>query len=158
MPKKLTEVTLSPAISSKLVEWSNLAKQLAEVKAKEFDLRQQIVREAGFDPTKLEGSQTLSIGNGWRLNALKDQNYSAKLDHIMPVLNYLGNSLQRGDLAQNLIEWKPVIKETVYKKEVLPLTKDDKQLAALLATAIEIKPGAPQLKLIPPDEKEEETA
>ena len=159
MAKAKTTV-LTTEISVKLLEWKLEKERLDAIQETEFALRQWLVLNAGFDPEKLEGSQTLAIGNGWKLAADKTMNYNVTNEEgeALQVLNLLGSATgaNRPDLAQSLVRWKPDLSVKTYK-DVLPLIEalDDADLKARLksslAKAVTIKPGAPQLKLIAPD-------
>lgn len=158
---KAKEVELTPEVSLLLQQWSQANQQLDKVKAEEFALRQQVVMKAGFDPAKLEGSQTIAIGNGWKLKVNKVQNYSLTNNQheTETLLNQIAigapeKNNGRPDIALGLVKWNPDMSIRTYK-ELLPLV-EELGCGSLLAAALTIKPGAPQLELIPPEAPKEE--
>lgn len=154
---KVQQVSLSPELSAKLQAWNQAAASLAVVKEQEFALRQELVLQAGFDLTKLEGTQTIDIGNGWRLKAEKGQNYvlTNKGGETERLLAAIATDLQRPDIATSLVEWKPDMKKKMYK-ELVPLAETNPKVKEALAIALTVKPGAPTLELIPPEEEKKE--
>ena len=153
-------VEMTGEASQKLMEWQAKAKQLEQIKREEFELRQWLVFNAGlFDTDKIEGSQTLNIGNGWKLAADKVQNYTATNENgeILAAMNLLGSATggNRPDLAQSLARWKAELSISTYRK-VIEIVDTIPGLKELLAKAITIKQGAPQLELIPPKDGEKE--
>jgi hypothetical protein len=161
MPKKAKEVELNAQQLNTLKEWYEQKAALDSAKEKEFALRQTIVNTCGFDPTKFEGSETVNIGNGWKLKALKVQSYKVCNDNgeAMKVLNLIGSATgaNRPDLAQRLVKWNPDLSVTTYK-EIQPIIDSVEGLKEALAAAITIKPGSPQLELIAPEKAEVKTA
>lgn len=150
-------VELTQEQSDKLLEWKSKKDQLDILDTEEFALRQWIVKNLGFDPDKLEGSQTLSIGSGWKISADKVQNYTVSNDNgqAMIMLNMIGSAtgLDRADIAQSLVKWKPELSVSSYR-DFLPLVDKLPGLKEAMSAAITIKAGAPQLKLIPPKEED----
>jgi hypothetical protein len=157
---KVQQVTLTPEVSAKIGKWIAAATSLRSVKELEFALRQELVMQAGFDLKKVEGTQTIEIGNGWRLKAGKEQNYSLtnKGGETERLLAAIATDLQRPDIATGLVEWKPDLKKKMYKDELLPLAETNPKVKELLAIALTVKPGAPTLELIPPEEEKKEGA
>lgn len=159
---KAKEVELTAEASQLIYQWSQIDAQLEKVKAEEFALRQSVVMKAGFDPSKLEGSQTISIGNGWKLKVQKTQNYTLTNDEHQTekLLAQIATGVPekqngRPDIAVGLVRWEPKMSTKTYKDELLPLV-DELGISALLAAALTVKPGAPQLELIPPPAPKEE--
>lgn len=159
---KSKTVDLSIEVSEKLYQWMDVAKQAKELKEREFALRQEIVMKAGFDPTKLEGTETLAIGGGWLLKANKKQNYSLtnKNNETLALLNVIG--ALRPDIATSLVEWQPDFKKKAYNELLkfieggdLPNPDDAAGIRSLLAAALTIKPGTPELELVPPEPPKE---
>ena len=151
-------VELTAEISAKLQQWQAKSAELARIKEEEFALRQWLVFNSDlFDKDKVEGSQTLNIGNGWKLSADKVQNYSMTNENgeALDALNLLGSATagNRPDLAQSLVRWKPDLSISTYR-QVVGIAEQVPGLKEALAKAITIKQGAPQLELIPPKEGE----
>lgn len=153
MPKKLVKVTVSPERAERLRRWYEIQPQLEAIKAEEHALREAIVLDM-FDPKKLEGVQTIDLGNGWRLKADKKMNITATNESGQIVA--VGAALQPLDeaLANSLVRWKPEVSTKVYR-EVLALAETHQDLKPLLFAAISVKPGMPELTMVPP--KAEET-
>jgi hypothetical protein len=158
---KSKAVTLNAEQLELLKNWYEQDNQLKAIKKTEFTLRQQVVNKCGFDPAKLEGSQTLDIGGGWKLKAIKVQTYKVENDkgEAMVALNIIGGATgaNRPDLAQRLVDWKPMLSVTTYK-EIQPLIDQIPGLKEALSAAITIKPGSPQLELVAPEVEEVKTA
>jgi hypothetical protein len=159
LAKKTKQVEFTPEQNQKLNEWYTVQQQLSKVKEEELALRVWCVQNLGFDPKKLEGSETIEFANGWELQAKKVQNYSVANDEgqAMAVLNLLGSATgaNRPDLAQNLVKWNPELSTKVYK-EVLPIIEQVPGLKEAMSKAITIKIGTPQLELKPPKPTEAE--
>jgi hypothetical protein len=158
---RIKEVDLAkdkPEMSLKLGEWIKQRAAYKDLEAKEFALRQELVLNAGFDQTKLEGSQTIGIGFGCRLKAGKTMYYSLT-NAQGETSNLLAKIAEkRHDLAVGLVQWKPDMSQKTYKELLEWLESLDgiegaeyaNEVAALLAAAVTVKPGAPQLEFIEP--------
>jgi hypothetical protein len=147
MPKAKS-VQLSPEVSTALAAWQVAQAELARIKQQEFGLRQQIILTAGFDPTKLEGSETLEIGQGWKLVAKKVQSYNLtnKNGETLALLNAIG--AYDPALAQSLVDWQPELHIKPYREFLAsPIAEAVKPQ---LAAALTVKPGSPQLELEAP--------
>jgi hypothetical protein len=150
-----TNVVVPPMEREKLItEWKLAADALAEVKAKEHALRQTLVAQC-FTATKLEGSESVDVGYGYQLRAVKEQSYNATDENgesraLIALLN-----TRDPELATGIIRWKPDVAKKVYK-QVLALAEQytDNEVLAALHAAITIKPGMPQLELVPPKQEE----
>lgn len=155
MPRKAKAVVIPNDIGQRIKQWRELDEWLKEAKGNEHALRQALVNDAGFNATKLEGSESLDIGYGWKLKAIKVQNYTATnensaMEQLLTALAAIDPSLSIG-----FVKWVPEISTKHYKDVILPIAEKHPELAALLSAAITVKPGMPQLELIPPkDEKE----
>jgi hypothetical protein len=118
--------------------------------ANEFALRNSVIAVA-FDPNKLSGSETIDIGNGYKLQAVKIQGITATNQNgetvalLQLVAQHLGN-----DTAAALISWQPIVSVSTYKS-MLAKAQLVPELNEALSKAITLKPGSPQLKLIEPE-------
>lgn len=132
-----------------IAEWKQAADQLAEVKAKEAALRQAIVVQM-FDGTKLEGSESVDIGYGWQLRAKKELAYNAS-DEEAKRLERLLMDRKAPIETMGLFRWKPDVAKKIYRM-VLALAEQyqDTEILAALHAAITLKPGMPQLEMVPP--------
>lgn len=134
-----------------LAQWRNVSRQLAKVKEEEHTLRQQLVAMC-FDANKLEGTETIDLGyGGWTLRAVKEINYTAtnKDGQTVAMLTIL-QAIDPG-LTAELIRWQPEVAKRAYRAAfALTEAEPTGQLKAALAAAITVKPGLPQLELVPP--------
>jgi hypothetical protein len=155
---KVVELTAEKI--EKLKAWYAAKSSADAFKDSEFQLRTQVVSEAGFTADKVTGSETISLQNwpGWKLQAKKVQTYKLERDTTIAFLNALGPL--NVELANKIVKWEPVLSESIYKNELLPwiasLDVNDptvQNLRALLAAALTVKPGAVQLALLPPTEE-----
>lgn len=148
MPKKIAKVDLDQDKTALLTEWKKAHDELELLKSKEAQLRTKLVAD-NFTGTKLEGVETIDIGWGWRLKATKNLNISAtnESQQTVTLLNALGEI--DPTIATNLVRWKPDISTKVYR-DLLALADANPPLKALMAAAITVKPGMPELEMIPP--------
>lgn len=139
-----------------LTAWFNADAQLKQVKDQEFALRQSVVQAFQLDPNKFEGTETVELPAGYKLKIKKNMNYSLtnEAGQTVALQSYLGSTLQRPDLANGIVEWKPDFKKSIYK-ELLPLTNEDMRLKEFLAAALTVKPGAPSLEIVAPEPAKE---
>lgn len=147
---KATVVVLTPEQNAMLQHWMNVEAESKAKSEEEFALRAQIVKGFGFDPSKLEGTQSLEIGNGWKLQATKTQSYSATNAHgeTEKLLNVIG-AVDPG-VACALVKWSPDLSKKQYKALVESDLIKNEEIKTALAAAITIKTGAPSLALIEP--------
>jgi hypothetical protein len=150
--QQVSSVTVPQQDRDQLIaEWKRAADQLSEFKEKEHALRQALVAQL-FDGTKLEGAETIDLGyGGWQLRATKEQAYNAtnkegQTDKLLDILEKRDR-----DLADKLVSWKPDISKPSYR-QVLALAQqyNDNEVLSALHEAITVKPGMPQLEMIPP--------
>jgi hypothetical protein len=152
----MKHVTLTPQQSQRLMEWDEASKSLAELQELEMKLRKSLVEDGLlFDASKLEGTETIEIGNGYQVKATKTQYYNAE-NKEGQTTNLV--ALLPAELAQSLVKWQPKISTSVYKNTLAhylhSLSVEAKlRIISALTAAITIKPGAPQLELIPPKEE-----
>lgn len=152
---------------NKISQWFQFVQQLTALKEKEFPLRTEIVCNAGFDITKLEGTETLDLEAfwpGWKLKAEKEQNFSLSNDEGESTALQYALHPYRPDFAANIVKWKPELSIKTYRELLAWLETADQNdpgimaIREALAKALTVKPGAPQLKLVPPKQAEEATA
>lgn len=148
---KAKAVELTPELSERLKQWNAAEQALTAAKAAEFELRIQIVN-ALCEAKKLEGTETLEIGNGWKLKACKKQNYTltnkqGETERLLAAIAPI-----RQDLAVALVQWKPDMAMKAYK-ELVGIVDTNPTIKEALAAALTIKPGAPTLELVAPEEK-----
>lgn len=146
--QKITKVDLPADRTAQLTRWRELTAQLETIQNEEKQLRTALVTSS-FDGTKTEGAETIDIGWGWKLRATKVINYSAtnESSQTEQLLNAVG-AIDPG-IASGLVKWKPELSTPVYRN-LLELAKTHPELNPLIAAATTIKPGMPQLEMIPP--------
>jgi hypothetical protein len=160
-PKKVTPVVESgfavpaplPTLTNEekdalILAWTTAKKEFDEAKAAEHACRQALVI-AFFDTTKLEGSDTVDIGYGYGLKIKRELAYNATNEEreTESLLNAIGPIDYT--LATELIRWKPDVAVKVYRKVAI-LAEAHPTIKAAMTRAITIKPGMPQLEMVPP--------
>lgn len=134
-----------------LVEWQQAKKTLDAAKEKELELRKRIVEETDlFDPTKETGTQTVQLGQGWKVKATKGLNYNVANKEgetftVLAELDKMGNELI-SHIAKELFSFKPEVRKTKLK-ELAEISPDAHRLVESVITT---KPATPSLELIPP--------
>lgn len=137
----MTTVPANQVTMEDMVEWQRLQAELAKVKAKEMLLRRKIY-DSMF-PSANEGTNTLPLAQGWVLKGKRV--ISREID--LPVLQAFavenGPLHQAGIRADDLVDWKPVLKLAQYR------TLTAEQLA-VFDQCLTIKDGAPGLEIMLP--------
>lgn len=163
MASPARETILAIDMSAKLVQWKQAKAMLAEAKEAEGRLRKELL-EGLFDPSKDDGTQTLSIGNGWKLKAVKSLDYKAETgtDETAAAMTTLCDAmiaLPGGkEMFTELIRFKPDVSVKAYKS-ALPIWLNTLSaeirmfIAARISDVITIKPASTQLELIDPNAK-----
>lgn len=135
-----------------LLDWKDAQETLAIAKDEEMRLRKRIVDEAGlFDPNKEEGTQTVSLGGGWKIKAVKKLNWKV-FESIDGMDIDLSDAIQaiedvEGKMAADeIVKFDPRLSVSTYKK-LMPEAK------ALIDPFLQSSPGSPSLSLVPPKEK-----
>lgn len=125
-----------------LMRWQLEKQRLAEAKAAEAMLRLAIVnREFGAAD---EGTHRRALGKGYELKAVIKYNYSLDTDATETALEKIERSGPEGKfIAERLVSWKPSLSVSEWRK--LP-----EKLSKLFAPALTIKPGLPELEIVPP--------
>lgn len=132
-----------------LMKWADAKKALDAAKIVESEIRKQIVAESGlFDADKESGTQTVDLGGGYKLKAVKKINY--KVDNkngeafeMLKSLSELGEV--SAHKAKNLFRFDANLSLTKYRE------LDDKE-QALVDQIVTTKPAMPSLELIEPKE------
>lgn len=138
----LSDVELAPVEMTRVIAWARAADELETAKARELDLRQQLLAAAFSDLQP--GTSNLELGAGYQLQAVMRLNHS-----LEPTLTRLALDEIRatGDvgthLAERVVRWTPELVISEWKK--LP-----GKIAEVLGQALTSKPGQPSLKLVPP--------
>lgn len=149
MPKSVKKITLPTDTAELMSKWYAAQAQLAELKNEEAQLRTAIVLQL-FTASKLEGVETIDVGNGWRLKATKNLNVTATnaSGQTIALLDAVG-AINR-DLAMGLVKWKPEVAMKPYR-DLIKLAEEHPELNVVFANCITVKPGMPELEVIPPE-------
>ncbi len=122
-----------------LNEWNKKALQLKELKAEEMELRLKL--SAYFCPNPKEGTNTVDLGNKWKLKNVH------KINRKCDKASFNAVFAEMFDGAKDLlIEWKPELILKEYRKLAPEWVK-------IFDQALIIKPGSPDLKLVSPKVK-----
>lgn len=129
---------MTPEQVELLTEWEKTQAQLKTLKAYEMELRKCVVYQGGFfDTAKTSGTQHADLGGGYKMTAVKKENYILDSDKVEAVLVHFSD-----DLAKLLVSWKATLSVSTYKKL-------DADQQALFNGCLEITTGAPTLEIKP---------
>lgn len=147
-------VELKPNQYDYIARWNKVKEELKRLQDEELDLRQEIVKNL-FSADKVEGSETVTLGNGWKLNAKKPLYYKVASGPEMGALEDLCDRNHLGTVCEDIFRWKPELNVTAYKKTVpIVVSLMSNELAQVfekaLSGVITITPGTPSLELIAP--------
>jgi hypothetical protein len=139
------QVEVDPVTQNNMITWRAIAADLSRLQELELQYRNAIIPYCGFDAYKEEGSQTVSLGEGYKLELDRPIYYSVKgeQDVIMALINLVHENDPMA--AIGLLRWKPEISVTQYRK----LTDEQKRI---IAPILDIKPGQASLKVVLPKE------
>jgi hypothetical protein len=131
---------LSPEQMDVLREW-NEAKTLAKLwTEKESSLRDVLVKQL-FNADKEEGTESVTIQNGWVMKATKKLSYQLNNDEgeVSAICAALPDAVSR-----QLVRWKPELSLSCYRKI-------DAHTQQLFNNVLTIKPSKPSLELTHPE-------
>lgn len=133
-----------------LLDWQTAKSTLDTAKAKELELRNRIVNETNmFDPAKEEGTETVGLGNGWSVKAVKKINYTVanKEGEAFGVLQAISNFGEvETHIARELFGFDANLRITKYR-ELLTVNPEAYKLVQKIVTS---KPATPTLELVAP--------
>lgn len=130
-----------------LVQWLDSKRALEVAKEREAALRKQIVESAGFDLSKLEGTERLELGNGYELKAVKKLTYTLDVAKVDSALDKIEATGPAGKLiAERLVKFKPELSVREYKEL-------DPKFKKIIDSVLTVKSGMPTLELIEPKAK-----
>ena len=133
-----TKVELQPHEQpplEKISEWYNVARQLAKLKQQEHFMRVAVFN--GFFPEPKEGTNNFPLPDDFVLKGKYNINRNvdkAALTALTP------NMREEGVNVDELFEWKPELKKSIYNK----LTDEQRNL---VDQVLKIKPGSPGLEV-----------
>jgi hypothetical protein len=124
---------------SKLGSWFEAKSQLNFFKERESQLRDELVKEL-FNVDKDSGSESIEIGNDYKLKATKKLDYKlnnkeGQVEAVIAILD--------PELSKKLVHWEPDLSVIAYKNL-------DAQTQKLFDGCLTIKPGKPSLEVVPP--------
>lgn len=141
-------VTIPSDLTDLVTQWSKALKRLVAAKDEEHQLRQAIVASS-FDATKLEGTDSIEIGWGYKLKLTRALAYNATNDNKeTETMLYILGAINP-EIATQLVRWTPDIAKKPYR-EAAALAEQYPQLKEAMSKAITLKPGMPQLEMVPP--------
>lgn len=139
-------------IDALLGQWHDAKRTLDAAKEAEMSLRQTIVKESGmFDAGNVSGTETYNLGGGWKVKAVKKQNYKIenKEGEAFAVLQSLsdmaGEDQDLQAIVRELFSFDANLRKTQFDKLRGPERK-------LVEDILTITDGAPSLELIAPKE------
>lgn len=145
---------LNPNQYDCIARWNKVKEELKRLQDEELELRQEIVKNL-FSADRIEGSETVALGNGWKLNAKKPLYYKVASGPEMDALEDLCDQNHLGTICEDVFRWKPELNVAMYKKTVpVVVSLMSNELARVfekaLSAVITITPGTPSLELIAP--------
>ena len=130
-----------------LANWRSAYDTLSVAKSREMELRKRIVEETDlFDPNKQSGTQTVELGNGWKLKAVKKLNYivANKEGEAFEKLHELSALSEVAAFkAKKLFRFDANLSITAYKDL-------DASERAIIDEIVTTKQASPSLELVPP--------
>lgn len=126
--------------------WLVAVKALESAKALEMDLRTQVSKLCFPEPT--EGTNTLELGNGYKLKLQHKFNYTlGGNEEVEMALNKIANTDNEGNfIAERLVNWKPSLAIKEYREA-------DEKYKVHLNKVLTIKPASPALEFVEPKGK-----
>lgn len=123
---------------AKIGRWNDLVSQLSSIKDQEMKLRKEIFDACFPDP--VEGTNKIDMPEGWVLKGTYKLTRSLDEAALPAVVAELRKHKVNTD---SLISYKPSLSVSAYKKL-------DAKWQKVLEQAMETKPGAPSIELVPP--------
>lgn len=123
------------------VAWQQIKQQLAAIQEQELKLRLQVI-EAYFPDRDDEGTHTLKLEEGWKLQCVTRVN--RKLENAKGETSAIVRQLPP-EMAEKAVAWKPELKMRGYRD--LP-----PEYRVLLDSVVTSTPGTPSLNLVAPKE------
>ena len=129
---------------------------IASLKEKEMSLRKYIVNCAF--PQKEEGTNTLSLGNGYELKAVVKFNYRLADNEIVEkTLQLVAETSNEGSfIADRLVSWTPNFQKHEYNKlldDAASGSEQAKKIIKLIEMMLTITDAAPSLSIKEPKSK-----
>lgn len=133
-----------------LLEWDRRKKALETAKADELEIRNAIAKREFPNPK--QGTNTLELGNGYKLKMVAKTNYNLdkdneKVEDAQERIEKLGN--EGAFLADRLITWKPSLSLTEYKN-LDPTNPTHKKIKAIVDSVLTTSEATPSLEIAEP--------
>lgn len=135
-------------VNKLIADWQTAAKLASEAKLIEHSLRQQLAAHF-FNDGKLEGTSSVDIGWGYQLKIERELAYNATNANNETTLLQAAVGAVNVELATALVNWKPELAKKAYR-QVAVLAETHIEIKEAMAKAVTLKPGMPQLELVPP--------
>lgn len=133
-------------MEEKLATWYTTKQQLDALKEQERVMRDEIV-SALATSDKLEGTENIDIGNGYKLKVVKKLNYSLDKQKLDDVLIHIEDNFENGKfLVERLVKYKPEMSTAEYKK--LP-----QEVKVIFDAVVTTKEAAPSIDIVAPKNK-----
>ena len=155
LTKTLTTMTTDK--TTILNEWYEVANVLKEAKAKEAQLRMDVIAE-WYPAHKDEGTENVDLDDGYKLNCVFKQNYEFDKERdfsfdlegkagtdLVELFNLLNGNPDLDDTRTKLFDVKVTVNASVFKK-LAP------SIRAIVEPFITIKDATPSLKIVEPKE------
>lgn len=125
------------SLNQAIQEWWLVDQHLADVKARELELRKRIFGEAFPAPTEGSAQNKLPLADGWILQG--DYKINRSVDEATVVsFRAMGDNV--ATIVDSVIKWKPELKLKEWKAL-------DAETRKLLAEMVIEKPGTPALEV-----------
>lgn len=138
-----------------LVMHESLKARVTALKEEELELRKYIVNRAF--PTKVEGTNTLELGNGYQLKSVVKYNYNlADNDTVERTLDKIAKVGNSGAfIVDRLVSWHADFKLTEYRNlvEAAPASQDAQEILSLIGEMLTVTEAAPTLDIKAPKGK-----
>jgi len=149
-PQATATTPTKEQIDEALAHWQRAKIALQQWKDHEQELRRYIVEHGGFfDPTKDKGTETVELGNGYKLKAKKSISYKVankegEAFDVLSKLTALGEV--SAHKAKKIFRFDAELRLSEYKE----LNNSER---ALVDSVLTTKPGMPTLELVEPKAK-----
>ena len=125
-------------------EWKEAKEALNKLRAKENELRKQVVSMAFAKSDNREGTFNRDLENNWKLKVTFKQNRTLVKEGLDVALGKMSAISPEGALlAKRVVKFKPELVVGEYKK--LP-----NELRNIIDAVVTTKPGLPELELVAP--------
>ena len=129
---------VAPVTQDEFNEWYALQNQMREIKEREMELRRKIF--AFYFRDAVEGTNKLEMQDGYTLTAKRVINRSVDKGSLVTLTPELQAA---GIKVDDLVEWKPSLKLSAYRK----LTEAQTQI---FDQVLVVKDGSPSLEIVAP--------